>query len=118
EVVINYAQQPYVKDSLSAAPAREPDEMDLVLALLLAGTDQDFRHYKRTTLQRRIQRRMGLAQIKTISDYLRFLRDNPEEVRKIGKDLLIGVTSFFREPEAFNTLAEEVVPQLFRSVGQ
>src|SRR4029077_8622039 len=62
-----------------------------------------------STLHRRIQRRMGLKQIGSISDYLRFLRENPEELEKLSRDMLIGVTSFFRDPSAFEELREQVI---------
>jgi len=63
-------------------------------------------------LLRRIQRRMGLNRIAAIDDYCQYLRDTPPEIKALAKDLLIGVTEFFREPEAWAVLEEEVLPHL------
>ena len=61
---------------------------------------------------RRIQRRMGLNQMADISDYARFLRESPDELARLSKDMLIGVTSFFRDPEAFEELRAKVIAPL------
>jgi two-component system CheB/CheR fusion protein len=83
-------------------------------ALLRANTGHDFSQYKVTTLIRRMQRRMALRQIECPSDYLRYAKDNPDEVDRRFRDLLIGVTNFFRDPEAFKALEEKVIPRLFQ----
>ncbi len=69
----------------------------------------DFRGYKRGTLLRRIERRMGLGQVATLADYLRLLQEDPEEVTRLSQDMLIGVTSFFRDREAFEELREQAI---------
>jgi two-component system CheB/CheR fusion protein len=71
--------------------------------------------YKRSTIYRRIERRMGLHQIDKISNYVRYLRENPREVELLFKELLIGVTSFFRDPAAWEHLKTEVLPQFLRA---
>jgi len=83
-----------------------------VVILLRAQTGHDFSLYKKTTIQRRIERRMGLHQIKKIDIYVRFLRENPQEVELLFRELLIGVTSFFRDPEAWEQLKIDVLPAL------
>lgn len=83
-----------------------------VCVLLRAQTGHDFSQYKSTTVSRRIERRMALQQIARSSDYLRFLRETPSELEALFRDLLIGVTAFFRDPEAFEAL-EALIPQLF-----
>jgi two-component system CheB/CheR fusion protein len=86
--------------------------LEKVVILLRAQTGHDFSLYKKTTIQRRIERRMGLHQIKKIDSYVRFLRENPQEVELLFRELLIGVTSFFRDPQAWEQLKTEVLPAL------
>lgn len=83
-----------------------------ILDILRAGAGHDFRCYKPNTLVRRIRRRMTLAKIETFADYARFLNEHPEEVSLLQKDLLIGVTEFFRQPPAWETLKRKVVAPL------
>ncbi len=84
------------------------------LVLLRAQTGHDFSVYKRTTLYRRIARRMGVHQIERIGDYVSFLRKNPQEAELLFRELLIGVTSFFRDPEAWEALRDEALQVLLR----
>jgi len=86
--------------------------LEKVVILLRGQTGHDFSLYKRTTVYRRIERRMGLHQIGKIANYVRFLQENPQEVELLFHDLLIGVTSFFRDPEAWEQLKSEVMPAL------
>lgn len=88
--------------------------------LLRSHTGHDFSHYKRNTLYRRIDRRMGIHQIQKIADYIRYLQENPQELDLLFKELLIGVTNFFRDPAAWNHLRKVVIPELLadRSPGQ
>lgn len=83
-----------------------------ILHLLARQTKNDFRCYKSTTIHRRIERRMGLNQINDIVDYYRLLCEQPSELAKLAKDMLIGVTSFFRDPEAFEELHDKVIAPL------
>lgn len=73
----------------------------------------DFRQYKVNTIVRRVARRMKALQIETVEQYVQNLEEEPEEADRLFKDLLIGVTHFFRDPEAFETLASDVIPKLF-----
>ena len=86
--------------------------MEKILILLRSHTGHDFSLYKRSTIYRRIERRMGLHQVDKIAIYLRFLQENPQEIELLFKELLIGVTSFFRDPTAWEQLQNEVVPAL------
>ncbi len=83
-----------------------------ILQLLLEQTRQDFSQYKRSTLLRRIERRLRAHGLETTPAYLQFLRANPQELKLLGKELLIGVTSFFRDRAEWQTLAERGLPQL------
>jgi two-component system CheB/CheR fusion protein len=82
-------------------------------ALLRRRVGHDFSQYKVNTITRRLARRMKALQIETVEGYIHVLEEQPEEADRLFKDLLIGVTGFFRDPEAFETLAREVIPKLF-----
>jgi len=91
-------------------------EMNLVpiLKLLHEATDTDFTNYKTNTLYRRITRRMALHKIEGTTDYLNFLKETPAEVEKLYQDILINVTSFFRNPETFEFLENKILPKLMK----
>jgi two-component system CheB/CheR fusion protein len=86
--------------------------MRRILAILSARTGHDFGLYKQSTVRRRIQRRMLLQQAKNLDEYGRFLDRNPEEVQALFQEMLISVTEFFRDPEAFKALREQALPAL------
>ena len=79
-------------------------------AALQRQTRHDFSSYKSSTLLRRIERRMAIHSIGSLPDYAAFLPDNPQEIDLLFKELLIGVTSFFREPAVWQHLSEVVLP--------
>jgi len=113
EALLKYVRHFYIQAREPRAPvATEPDNLQSVLAVLRAHTKHDFRCYKKGTLRRRIERRMGLNHVEHMADYLALIRESPGEATLLFKDLLIGVTGFFREPEAFKVLEQEVVPKL------
>lgn len=89
------------------ATADDEKSLGEILLLLRVRTGQDFNHYKTGTLLRRVERRMGLHQLTRASDYLRLLLENAGEVDLLFKELLIGVTSFFRDPWVWSVLAEK-----------
>jgi two-component system, chemotaxis family, CheB/CheR fusion protein len=84
-----------------------------IFVLLRAQTGHDFSQYKQNTVNRRVERRMAVHQIAQLGDYVRYLQQTPAEVEALFRDLLIGVTSFFRDREAFTALQEQVIPRLF-----
>ena len=84
-----------------------------VFARLRASTGRDFSRYKRSTIIRRIQRRMQMHNVEELSDYVALLSDEPDEISALSDDFLINVTNFFRDPEVFQTLETKVIPQLF-----
>jgi two-component system CheB/CheR fusion protein len=94
---------------------RAPDERALhdVFSLVRLRTGHDFSNYKRATVLRRLGRRLGVRQLTSVEAYAEFLREHPEETQALLKDLLISVTNFFRDAEAFAVLEREVVPKLF-----
>jgi two-component system CheB/CheR fusion protein len=86
--------------------------LEKIIILLREHTGNDFSLYKKNTIYRRIERRMGIHQIDRINTYVRYLRENPQEVGLLFKELLIGVTSFFRDPEVWEQLRDVVLPEL------
>jgi two-component system CheB/CheR fusion protein len=88
--------------------------MQKVFSQVRARTGRDFTRYKPSTIMRRIRRRMQLRHIVELERYVELLRDKPDEVRALADDLLINVTSFFRDPEVFEALEKIVIPKLFK----
>lgn len=83
-----------------------------ILLLLRSSTGHDFSQYKKSTVARRIERRMAQCDIQDMSNYLHYLKQNKVEIKILFKELLINVTSFFRDPEAFIVLKQEILPAL------
>ncbi|HJW27437.1 MAG TPA: chemotaxis protein CheB [Rhodocyclaceae bacterium] len=92
--------------------AAEAGSLEKIFILLRNHTGHDFSLYKKSTVYRRIDRRMGIHQIDKIADYLGYVTDNPQELNLLFKELLIGVTTFFRDPEAWACLQEKALPEL------
>jgi len=86
--------------------------LEKICVILRAQTGNDFSLYKRSTILRRIERRMGLHQIDEMNHYVRFLRENPDEIERLFKELLIGVTSFFRDVAEWELLKRDLLPTL------
>lgn len=103
-------QQPRQKDRVGKG--KKTDVLKKILLLMQARTGHDFSLYKRDTINRRIERRMRVQQIEEVEEYLRYLQEGEREVDMLFKDLLIGVTRFFRDPEAFEALKTLVLPDL------
>jgi two-component system CheB/CheR fusion protein len=95
------------------------DAIKKIFVLLRAQTGHDFSQYKPNTISRRIDRRLAVHQLASLDAYVKYLQQSPPEVEALFRDLLIGVTNFFRDPEAFQVLEEQVVPKLFagKTVG-
>jgi two-component system CheB/CheR fusion protein len=86
--------------------------LDRILALVRSKTGHDFRQYKRNTIVRRIERRMRVAQVETLAAYLDYVRNTPAESELLLQDMLIGVTHFFRDPQVFELLSQEIIPKI------
>ena len=112
--LISYVAHAFGKPAIPLSPATPKSEGALkrVFILLRAQTGHDFSHYKQNTVIRCVERRMAISQIDRLDDYVRYLQQSPAEVEALFHDLLIGVTSFFRDPAAFDALRLQVVPQL------
>jgi two-component system CheB/CheR fusion protein len=90
--------------------------IDKIIILMRAKTGHDFSFYKKNTLFRRIERRMGIHQIDKIDNYVFFLQDNPNELDILFKEFLIGVTNFFRDATVWEFLKEKTLPDLFNEL--
>jgi two-component system, chemotaxis family, CheB/CheR fusion protein len=124
EKIADLSGHPYISAEVVLLPERllEPELVEddgdtrsaaaitTIFGLLRVQTGVDFTHYKQTTLNRRIQRRMMLSKSAQIGDYAVYLQQNPLEVTALYQDLLINVTSFFRDPDSFELLKREVFP--------
>ncbi|MDD2462643.1 MAG: chemotaxis protein CheB [Desulfobulbus sp.] len=100
--------------ALHLYPASEKNNiLQKILVLLRAQTGHDFSLYKPNTILRRLERRMAIHRLENLEKYLQFLFHSSVEIESLFQDLLIGVTSFFRDPEAFATFEQEVLPKLF-----
>ncbi len=111
-ILIYRTHLPLMAKPKAALHEKEQGALEKIVVLLRAQTGHDFSHYKSATIYRRIERRMGLHQLARIADYVRYLRENPKEIEVLFKELLIGVTSFFRDPAAWDQLRDEALPAL------
>ena len=114
ELLIAYGQHlcdrrpwPFVDKARGAG-----ESLEKLFVLLRHQTGHDFSHYKHNIIHRRVETRMAVNQIDHVERYVRYLERNPREVETLFRELLIGVTNFFRDPEAFEVLKEEVIPRL------
>lgn len=113
--LLAYVKHPFIQASEESLSARseQAEWLPQVLALLQEQCGQDFSLYKRKTIVRRVERRIALHQIAGPDEYLQYLRGNQDELRTLFQEMLIGVTSFFRDPEAFAVLEHQLLPGLF-----
>lgn len=112
-VLMSFEGHPYFKSLKKAVSDKEiGGSLQKILLTIRSRTGHDFSNYKQTTILRRLERRMAIHQVKNIADYLIFLRENPTEVDSLYKDFLIGVTSFFRDSDAFAFLTDKVISDI------
>lgn len=116
--LVNISRHPFLTtptpEGIEQAFVHNQDSLSSIFDLLHSAFGLDFTHYKHTTIQRRILRRMSLHHLETLVDYLRYLEENPTEVRALYQEILIHVTSFFRDVGAFAALKRDVFPALLR----
>lgn len=114
EELAKLSRHPYINrpnpEKIIEPELEDTDTFSTIFGLLRTNTGVDFSQYKQTTLQRRILRRMILYKLEKLEDYVLYLQDNPAEVEALYQDVLICVTSFFRDPEAFEALKSKVFP--------
>ena len=117
EKLIAVLKHPYICP-VEAAPTEEKDlgfNLKQIFSIIQSKTGHDFSNYKPSTISRRIARRLAVHQLNTFSDYVRVMAKDPSEPGRLVKDMLIGVTSFFRDAKAFETLQEKVLVPLVQS---
>lgn len=112
KALVNYKDKVPFGDGESGADDAPPEAIDAVFKLLNDSFGIDFSHYKPNTVSRRIQRRLSMVGARTLDQYAETLAHDRDELNSLYKDLLIGVTRFFRDREAFKKLEEVVVPDL------
>ncbi|MHC1742184.1 MAG: chemotaxis protein CheB [Syntrophobacteraceae bacterium] len=112
--LISYLKHPYLRPPKrgNGTEKQSSDTIQRILALVRSGTGNDLSGYKPKTIRRRIERRMAVQKIELLADYCRFLQRNTDEAHDLFKELLIGVTQFFRDPAAFDALREKVIPRI------
>jgi len=114
--IITYLQRTPVRQMEEAAlEDKTRSALDKAIILLRTHSGHDFSLYKKNTFYRRIERRMGIHQIVKIADYVRYLQENSQELDLLFKELLIGVTSFFRDPACWDELRKKILPALIAS---
>jgi len=96
--------------------SKNKSNLDKIIILLREQTGHDFSLYKKSTLFRRIERRKGIHHIEKIENYVRFMQENPKETEILFKELLIGVTNFFRDKAVWDKLKEEVLPEMIEKL--
>ena len=115
--LVKYIKHPYIEKDVITGTSQQKYQSNVTKILLQVRTrtGHDFSNYKQNTIRRRIERRMAVHQIDKISHYLDFVRENHAEVETLYKDLLIGVTNFFRDPDAFGVLEKDVIPEILKT---
>jgi len=117
--LLAFAKHPYVTNTeRSETLLSNEDGLTRIFALLREKCKVDFTYYKPSTVTRRIERRMTINQTETITQYLDFMLSYPGEVVALYRELLIGVTCFFRDQGAYDYLAESILPEIFKNAGK
>ena len=114
EALVKYIKNPiFSQTNKKIIDDQEPFQK--IFEMLKRYSGVDFSYYKKSTVYRRIEQRMGINQLSSIEDYLEFLYDNANEVNILYKQLLIGVTRFFRDKEAYDIIQKKVIPEMLKS---
>lgn len=114
--LIKYVAHPLVSgnDAKEDVLMKDEDALSKILATIRTRTSTDFTYYKPNTIVRRIERRISVHQFENIDDYVKLIIDSPTEVNILYKELLIGVTKFFRDTEGFEILKQKVIPNILK----
>ncbi len=119
--LVRIAAHPYTahlhpKQEVGDVPV-QGNGLGTIFQLLRRSTGLDFTHYRQSTILRRVQRRMVVHKIDNVDQYVRFLQVNPAEIKSLYQDMLINVTSFFRNPGLFEAIRAEVFPEILKGSG-
>lgn len=114
--LVHLSRHPYIAGRKTEVLSQPSDdhEMQKVFVLLRTAVGIDFSEYKPPTIKRRLARRMALLKIDRLSEYIKHLQNSPEEIKSLASDFLIHVTTFFRDPDAFEKLKKKVFPQILK----
>jgi two-component system, chemotaxis family, CheB/CheR fusion protein len=112
--LLRVRNHPYLTRKRTSSPQSQ-ESVSKLIVLMRAAFGNDLTYYKPTTMDRRIERRMALQKIESLTDYVKFVQSNPGELRLLYKDMLISVTSFFRDAESFETLKTVILPRILES---
>ncbi|MGC1454460.1 MAG: chemotaxis protein CheB [Nitrospirota bacterium] len=116
ELLLRYTKSTYARAFKPQARTERPTEaLQKIFSMIRVRMGHDFSQYKLNTIVRRIEKRMVLHQIDTLDNYVSYLRNNEYEVEALANELLIRVTSFFRDPESFDILKQKAFPRLFKN---
>ncbi len=117
EQLLGYANQTFTRpvSEIAAKDDKTMNALQKIYILLRSHKNHDFSQYKKNTICRRVERRMHIHQIDNITDYVRYLQESESEVSVLFKELLINVTNFFRDPEAFGLLKNKYLPALLQN---
>ena len=117
EELLNFVKHPFINKtkSIEKVIQNEEDSYSKVLAIIRDHVGVDFSSYKNNTILRRLEKRLSINQVSNIEDYVNILLSSPVESRILYKELLIGVTRFFRDTDAFELLRKKVVPEVFKN---
>ena len=116
--LLKFIRHPFVARARGAALKVGETNLQKILSLIREQTGIDFTDYKQSTVVRRIERRIGIAQLSGPSDYLEFLQQSEQEVVALRHDLLINVTRFFRDGEVFGVLRDEILPVILKEAAE
>lgn len=114
DALINYFSHPNVLKEDGVEDTKEETDYVKILSLVRTNIGIDFSYYKPTTIIRRIERRISINQLQNSNEYIKLLLNNQKECEILSRELLIGVTQFFRDNEAYRILQEEVIPGIFK----
>ena len=115
--LLKFIRHPLIRHAPGAGLKVGETTMQKILSLIHGQTAIDFGNYKQSTVLRRIERRIGIAHLANPEDYLEFLQQSPHEVSALGRDLLISVTRFFRDPDVFAALRDEILPVMLEQAA-
>ncbi|KAF0195690.1 MAG: two-component system chemotaxis family CheB/CheR fusion protein [Bacteroidetes bacterium] len=117
EELIKFVKHPYINKTgkIENIISKDEDILTKILKIVREKVGVDFSFYKPATILRRLEKRISINQISKIENYISYLNQSPTEARILYKELLIGVTQFFRDQEAFNVTREKVIPDIFKN---
>lgn len=121
DAIINYIENPILESgegNHGLANALDNSPIIRILNLIHKKTNMDFRQYKKSTIGRRIERRMNMRGVPNLESYLTYLKDYPEEIDLLCQEMLIGVTAFFRDKKAFDVLDEEALETMVKNASR